>query len=77
MHLRDFVAGYKWHLVGARNRPSLPSSYNEAILSWPVNPDAGPCGRAACLKEQVIVVDVASDLQWDEYGWRPLALSTG
>ena len=57
--------------------PSLPSSYNEAILSWPVNPDAGPCGRAACLKEQVIVADVASDLQWDEYGWRPLALSHG
>src|SRR6266850_1756914 len=57
--------------------PSLPSSYNEAILSWPVNPDAGPCGRAACLKEQVIVADVASDLQWDEYGWRPLALSYG
>src|SRR6266478_9681111 len=20
MHLRDFVAGYKWHLVGTRNR---------------------------------------------------------
>jgi PAS domain S-box-containing protein len=57
--------------------PSLPASYNEAILSWPVNPDAGPCGRAACLKEQVIVADVASDLQWDEYGWRPLALSHG
>ena len=57
--------------------PSLPSSYNEAILSWPVNPDSGPCARAVFLKEQVIVADVASDLQWDEYGWRPLALSYG
>ena len=57
--------------------PSLPPSYNEAILSWPINLDSGPCARAAGLKEQVIVVDVASDLQWDAYGWRPLALSYG
>jgi PAS domain S-box-containing protein len=57
--------------------PSLPPGYNEAILNWPVNPDSGPCARAFFLKEQVIVADVASDLQWDEYGWRPLALSYG
>ena len=57
--------------------PSLPPSYNEAILDWPVNPDSGPCARAFFLKEQVIVADVASDLQWDTYGWRPLALSYG
>ncbi|HEU0253063.1 MAG TPA: PAS domain-containing protein, partial [Pyrinomonadaceae bacterium] len=57
--------------------PSLPTSYNEAILKWPVNPDSGPCARAFFLKEQVIVADVASDLQWDAYGWRPLALSYG
>ncbi len=57
--------------------PSLPPSYNEAILKWPVNPDSGPCARAVFLKEQVIVTDVASDLQWDAYGWRPLALSYG
>ena len=57
--------------------PSLPSSYNEAILNWPVNPDSGPCARAFFLKEQVIVADIASDLQWDKYGWRPLALSYG
>ncbi|HEY0379914.1 MAG TPA: PAS domain-containing protein [Pyrinomonadaceae bacterium] len=57
--------------------PSLPPSYNEAILGWPVNPDSGPCARAVSLKEQVIVTDVASDLQWDGYGWRPLALSYG
>jgi PAS domain S-box-containing protein len=57
--------------------PSLPPGYNEAILKWPVNPNSGPCARAFFLKEQVIVADVASDLQWDEYGWRPLALSYG
>ena len=57
--------------------PSLPPGYNEAILKWPVNPDSGPCAKAFFLKEQVIVADVASDLQWDAYGWRPLALSHG
>jgi PAS domain S-box-containing protein len=57
--------------------PSLPPGYNEAILKWPVNPDSGPCARAFFLKEQVIVADVVSDLQWDAYGWRPLALSYG
>jgi PAS domain S-box-containing protein len=57
--------------------PNLPPGYNEAILTWPINLDSGPCARATCLKEQVIVADVASDLQWDAYGWRPLALSYG
>jgi PAS domain S-box-containing protein len=57
--------------------PSLPPGYYEAMLNWPVNPDSGPCARAVFLKEQVIVADVASDLQWDAYGWRALALSYG
>src|SRR5207249_10096879 len=55
--------------------PNLPPGYNEAILTCPINLDSGPCARATCLKEQVIVADVASDLQWDAYGWRALALS--
>ncbi len=57
--------------------PSLPPGYNKAILKWPVNPDSGPCARAFFLKEQVIVADVASDSQWDVYGWRSLAVSYG
>ena len=57
--------------------PNLPPGYNEAILTCPINLDSGPCARATCLKEQVIVADVASDLQWDAYGWRALALSYG
>ncbi len=55
--------------------PSLPSSYNEAIHSRPVHPEAGPCGMAACLKTQVVASDVASDTRWDAYGWRTLALA--
>jgi PAS domain S-box-containing protein len=57
--------------------PSLSPGYNEAILGWPFNPDSGPCARALFLKAQVIVADIASDLQWDAYGWRALALSYG
>jgi len=57
--------------------PNLPPGYNEAILTCPINLDSGPCARATCLKEQVIVADVASDLQWDAHGWRALALSYG
>src|SRR5438477_2484604 len=67
-------AAPRWN---SRGDPSLPPGYNEAILKWPVNPDSGPCARAFFLKEQVIVADVASDLQWDVYGWRSLALSYG
>lgn len=57
--------------------PSLPSSYNEAIDGRPVNREAGPCGMAAFLREQVIVEDIASDTRWDAYEWRTLALAHG
>jgi PAS domain S-box-containing protein len=57
--------------------PSLPPTYNKAIHDRPVDIEAGPCGMAACLKEQVIAADVASDSRWDAYGWRPLALAHG
>ena len=32
---------------------------------------------AACLKEQVIAADVASDTRWDTYEWRALAMAHG
>ena len=67
-------SGASWELAMG---PNLPPGYNEAILNCPINLDSGPCARATCLKEQVIIADVASDLQWDAYGWRHLALSYG
>ena len=57
--------------------PSLPLSYNESIHGRPVNLFSGPCAMAACLKEQVIAADVASDTRWDTYEWRALAMSHG
>ena len=57
--------------------PSLPLSYNESIHDRPVNLFSGPCAMAACLKEQVIAADVASDTRWDTYEWRALAMAHG
>src|SRR5206468_5464933 len=56
---------------------SLPLSYSESIHGRPVNLLAGPCAMAACLKEQVIAADVASDTRWDTYEWRALAMAHG
>jgi PAS domain S-box-containing protein len=64
-----------WQVFAAA--PNLPPSYNEAIVGRPINPHSGPCAIAAFLKEQVIIADVASDLQWDSSGWGPLTLSYG
>ena len=57
--------------------PSLPSSFNEPFLGTPLYREGGPCTKAARGKTQVIVSDVASDTQWDAYGWRTAALTHG
>jgi formate hydrogenlyase transcriptional activator len=57
--------------------PSLPSSYNDRFPGIPVDREGGPCTEAARRKTQVIVPDVASDRQWDKYGWRSAALTHG
>jgi formate hydrogenlyase transcriptional activator len=57
--------------------PSLPSSYRDRFPGTPVDREGGPCTEAARHKKQVIVPDVASDTQWDTYGWRAAALSYG
>ncbi|MES0198588.1 PAS domain-containing protein [Mesorhizobium sp. M0011] len=57
--------------------PALPSGYNETMHGRPAHRASGPCGLAASEKKQVIVSDIATDLQWDKHGWRALALSYG
>jgi len=57
--------------------PSLPSGYNDQFPGIPVDREAGPCTEAARRKRQVIVSDVASETQWDTYGWRTAALTHG
>ncbi|HYL24962.1 MAG TPA: PAS domain-containing protein, partial [Burkholderiales bacterium] len=57
--------------------PSLPREYVHAIHGRAVDRDAGPCGMAASLSEQVISADVATENRWVEQGWRALALAHG
>ena len=57
--------------------PSLPREYFRAIHGAAVDPDAGPCGMAASLKEQVIANDIAAETRWIQHGWCGLALSHG
>jgi len=56
--------------------PSLPSSYNERIHGRAIDLASGPCGMAACLNEQVIAADVASDTRWSVQ-WCTHALAHG
>ncbi len=55
--------------------PSLPRAYMEAIDGASIGPNAGSCGTAAFLREQVIVTDIATDPRWTDY--RDLALPHG
>jgi formate hydrogenlyase transcriptional activator len=55
--------------------PGLPSSYIDRFPGTPVDREGGPCTEAARRQTQVIVSDVASDTQWDTFGWRTAALT--
>jgi PAS domain S-box-containing protein len=57
--------------------PSLPSSYRDRFPGTPVDREGGPCTEAARRKTQVIVPDLASDTQWETYGWYTAALMHG
>jgi PAS domain S-box-containing protein len=57
--------------------PMLPKGYDRTVNGAPVVCEAGPCGTAASLKEQVIVSDLVSDPRWVGLGWRTLALKHG
>jgi PAS domain S-box-containing protein len=57
--------------------PSLPSSYNDRFPGIAVDREGGPCTEAARRNTQVIVSDMATDTQWDTYGWRKAALAHG
>lgn len=69
----------KCSLLGVKNgrlhtlaSPSLPLEYVEAINGREIGENAGSCGTAAFLQQQVIVSDIATDPRWETY--RQLAL---
>jgi PAS domain S-box-containing protein len=55
--------------------PSLPGTFIASIDGRPVNSNAGPCGMAAYLNEQVIAADIPTETRWAE--WCPTALAHG
>ena len=57
--------------------PTLPPGYEGTVNGAPVVCEAGPCGTAASLKEQVIVPELASDQRWVGLAWRTLVLAHG
>ncbi|MGI4958011.1 MAG: GGDEF domain-containing protein, partial [Janthinobacterium lividum] len=44
--------------------PSLPPDYSAALDGLPIGPNAGSCGTAAYLREEVTVVDIENDPRW-------------
>jgi len=69
--LRDADREYLWHGGGL----GVPHEWISAIIPVPIAED-GLCGRAAFLKERVIIPDVATDPKWpDEY--REIAIRNG
>ena len=57
--------------------PALPPGYDGTVNGASVVCEAGPCGTAASLKEQVIVPDLVSDQRWVGLAWRTLVLAHG
>lgn len=55
--------------------PSLPEEYTRAITPLKIGAEVGSCGRAAALKETVIVEDVATHPNWESV--REVALKHG
>ncbi|SDF41782.1 PAS domain S-box-containing protein [Dyadobacter soli] len=71
-HSRCSLLGIKNKKLYSLASPSLPLEYVEAINGREIGENAGSCGTAAFLKQQVIVSDIAADPRWETY--RQLAL---
>jgi GAF domain-containing protein len=69
--LMDADGMHLWPAAGRR----LPKGWVEAINPLTIGPCIGSCGRAASLKQRVIVSDIATDPLWVDY--RNVALSYG
>ena len=55
--------------------PSLPAAFVAGIDGAQIGPEMGSCGRAAHIRQPVLVSDIATDPLWD--GFREAALSIG
>ncbi len=55
--------------------PNLPDDYNAAVDGVEIGPECGSCGRAAAIKQRVIVEDISQSPYWIAY--KDLATSHG
>ena len=72
-----YLIDWRGPTVRAFAAPSLPSSFNAAICQLPIRSETGPCARAACLRKQVIAMDIASDPLWQTSAFGALAKAHG
>ncbi|MEN3941914.1 GAF domain-containing protein [Prosthecobacter sp. SYSU 5D2] len=62
------------HLISGAS-PSLPEEFTRQITPLPVGAEIGSCGRAAALKQSVIIEDITQHPNWASV--RPLLLQHG
>lgn len=55
--------------------PSLPDHFSAALDGYVIGPEAGSCGTAAYLREDVAVTDIDTDLRWAAF--KHLAIPLG
>lgn len=55
--------------------PSLPETFINSIIGRAINLEAGPCGMATFLNQQVLSKDLTSETRWQT--WCPIALAHG
>lgn len=53
--------------IGQSIAPSLPASYNQALIGAEIGVGQGSCGTAAATGERVIVADIATHPYWTQY----------
>src|SRR5712672_1828730 len=44
--------------------PHVPPEITAAFTPWPIGPNMGSCGTAACTRKRVIVSDISEDPRW-------------
>lgn len=57
--------------------PTIPATFIDVVRGVPLGSETCQCARAACLKTQVITVDIESDPLWQGSVVRALALTHG
>lgn len=72
-HCSILIADQEGKRLMHGSSPNLPPAYHSAVDGLPIGEYAGSCGRAAFIKESVVVTDTEADPLWEDY--RDIAIS--